>query len=58
MRIPHGNIHAAALDAGATLCGIDVLELHEFGRSRYPFERFPHGRRCAACNEAAGWLYE
>jgi hypothetical protein len=23
---PHGEIHAAALDAGVTLCGIDVLE--------------------------------
>ena len=54
VRIPIGKIHAV-LDSDTTLCGLDILELHEFGRSRYPFEHFPHRRRCQACNDAAGW---
>jgi hypothetical protein len=53
VRTPTGKIHAS-LDAVTTLCGISVLELHEFGRSHYPFERFPHETRCTPCNEAAG----
>ena len=53
VRTPTGKIHAA-LDSEATLCGINVLELQEFGSSRYPFERFPHDQRCTTCNEASG----
>jgi hypothetical protein len=54
VRTPTGKVHATALDAESTLCGIDVLELHEFGRSRFPFEHFPHESRCPICNDAAG----
>jgi hypothetical protein len=57
-RTPVGKIHAAEHRATVTLCGIDLLELHEFGRSRFPFERFPHDRRCATCNDAAGRPFE
>jgi hypothetical protein len=53
VRTPTGKIHASS-DAVTTLCGLSVLELAEFGRSRYPFERFPHDHRCPACNDAAG----
>jgi hypothetical protein len=28
--------------------------LHEFGRSRYPFERFRDQDRCRQCDESAG----
>jgi hypothetical protein len=54
-RTPTGLIHAAASDDQVTLCGRDLLELYEFGRSRFPFEHFPHTARCPACNDAAGW---
>jgi hypothetical protein len=53
VRTPTGKIHAV-LDSDTTLCGISVLELHEFGRSRYPFEHVPHDRRCTVCNDVAG----
>ncbi len=53
-RTPVGKVHAAELDATSSLCGVDLEELHEFGRSHWPFERFPQGSRCATCNEAAG----
>jgi hypothetical protein len=50
-------IHAAAVDATSSLCGIDLLDLYEFGRS-FQFEHFPHHQRCPVCNEAAGWPSE
>lgn len=53
-RVPAGRIHAAAVDAEVTLCGIDLGRLREFGRSRHPFERFSVRRRCATCHQAAG----
>jgi hypothetical protein len=53
-RTPVGKIHAAQLDATSSLCGLDLAGLREFGRSRWPFEHFPQGARCAVCNEAAG----
>jgi hypothetical protein len=56
-RAPTGLIHAAVNGDGDTLCGLDLDELHEFGRSRFPFEHFPHDRRCPACNDAAGWPF-
>lgn len=40
-RTPVGNIHAAEHGAAVTLCGLDLLELYEFGRSRFPYEHFP-----------------
>jgi hypothetical protein len=57
-RTPTGLIHAAAPRDSATLCGQDLLDLFEFGRSRFPYEHFPHDRRCPACNEAAGRPFE
>jgi hypothetical protein len=53
VRTPTGKIHAV-IDSTTTLCGISVLELYEFGRSRYPFEHFPHELRCPTCNDVAG----
>jgi hypothetical protein len=47
-------VHAADLLDDATLCGLALQGLHEFGRSRYPFERFDESRRCRACHLAAG----
>ncbi len=52
--IPAGRIHAAEMHTLATLCGRATRDLFEFGRSRYPFEVFPMGHRCPACNELAG----
>jgi hypothetical protein len=57
-RTPTGLIHAAASGDAAALCGQDLLELHELARSRFPFEHFPHDRRCPACNDKAGWPFE
>lgn len=57
-RTPTGLIHAAAPRGSATLCGRDLLDLYEFGRSRFSYEHFPHDRRCPACNEAAGRPFE
>jgi hypothetical protein len=54
-RVPAGRVHAAAMAATEALCGAPLSELEEFGRSRYPFERFPPGHRCLGCDEAAGW---
>jgi hypothetical protein len=51
---PVGAVHAAAPSDASTLCGIDLDGLAEFGRSRYPYERFPAGRRCPVCDTAAG----
>jgi hypothetical protein len=53
-RIPAGRIHAAGLHAEDALCGVSLEVLHEFGRSRYPFERFDETERCPACDKAAG----
>jgi hypothetical protein len=53
--VPTGRIHAVDLKATATLCGVALRELAEFGRSRYPFETFSQGRRCPHCNAAAGY---
>lgn len=53
-RVPAGMVHAADLLDDATLCGLALQGLHEFGRSRYPFERFDESRRCRACHLAAG----
>lgn len=51
---PSGRIHAADHLAITTLCGLLTRDLFEFGRSRYPYERFPMEHRCPACNELAG----
>jgi hypothetical protein len=53
-RAPTGLIHAAEADAHSTLCGLEIADLHEFGRSRFPFEHFPQESRCTDCNVAAG----
>lgn len=53
-RVPAGLVHAAEQDASTALCGVPLSALHEFGRSRYPFERVPHEDRCHACDDAAG----
>ena len=49
-----GQVHAAELRGTFSLCGLPLDSLHEFGRSRYPFERFEETRRCPACHVAAG----
>jgi hypothetical protein len=53
-RVPAGLVHAADLDADATLCETLLTTLQEFGRSRFPFERVPHEDRCRDCDDAAG----
>ena len=52
--LPAGRIHAAEHQATTTLSGRAIGDLFEFGRSRYPYERFSMGSRCGACNELAG----
>ncbi len=52
--VPAGLVHAAELRGTFSLCGLPLDSLHEFGRSRYPFERFEETRRCPACHVAAG----
>jgi hypothetical protein len=52
--VPAGLVHAAAHDAERTLCGALASALHEFGRSRHPFERVPAEARCRTCDEAWG----
>jgi len=51
---PDGRIHAAEQHAIVTLCGVPTLELHEFGRSRYPYEAEPLESRCETCDGLAG----
>ena len=53
-RVPAGRVHAADLLGDASLCGLPLDGLHEFGRSRFPFERFDETVRCQACHVAAG----
>jgi hypothetical protein len=53
-RVPGGLVHAAELHGASSLCGLPLDSLHEFGRSRYPFERFDETRRCPVCHIAAG----
>lgn len=53
-RVPDGLVHAAELQGRQALCGTSLEVLHEFGRSRYPFERFDETLRCSACHVAAG----
>lgn len=53
-RIPAGPVHAAGLQGEDALCGRSLETLHEFGRSRFAFERFEETRRCPACDVAAG----
>src|SRR5512146_2442601 len=53
-RVPTGLVHAADLLGDASLCGLPLDALHEFGRSRFPFERFEETVRCQACHVAAG----
>ena len=53
-RVPVGLVHAADLLGDASLCGLPLDGLHEFGRSRFPFERFDETVRCQACHLAAG----
>jgi hypothetical protein len=53
-RVPAGLVHAAEHDATSALCGVALTELQEFGRSRHPFEAFPHEHRCDDCDDAAG----
>jgi hypothetical protein len=52
--VPAGLVHAAGNDTERALCGVLLDSLHEFGRSRYPFERFARDARCRTCDEAAG----
>jgi hypothetical protein len=52
--VPAGLVHAAGRDTERALCGLLLDSLHEFGRSRYPFERFSQDTRCRTCDEAAG----
>ena len=53
-RLPAGLVHAAELVDDRSLCGLPLGSLHEFGRSRYAFERFEADLRCADCHAAAG----
>jgi hypothetical protein len=52
--VPAGLVHAAGDDPERALCGVLLSALHEFGRSRYPFERFRDQDRCRQCDESAG----
>jgi hypothetical protein len=52
--VPAGVVHAAEPGESTALCGTPLSTLHEFGRSRYPFERFAEDDRCLVCDEAAG----
>ena len=53
-RLPAGLVHAAELLSDRSLCGLPLDSLHEFGRSRHPFERFEVDRHCPVCHVAAG----
>jgi hypothetical protein len=53
-RVPAGLVHAAELDGARSLCGLPLDTLHEFGRSRHPFERFDVSRRCPECHLSTG----
>lgn len=53
-RLPAGLVHAAELQGDRSLCGLPLDSLHEFGRSRHPFERFETSQRCPVCHAAAG----
>jgi hypothetical protein len=53
-RLPAGPVHAAELQGVLSLCGLPLDSLHEFGRSRHPFERVDEADRCPACHIAAG----
>lgn len=52
--VPSGIVHAAEPGASVALCGTPLRTLHEFGRSRHPFERVESDDRCLVCDEAAG----
>jgi hypothetical protein len=52
--VPDGPVHAAGLAGRDALCGRPLETLHEFGRSRHPFERIEESRRCPECDLAAG----
>ncbi|MDX6358423.1 MAG: hypothetical protein QOH37_1477 [Nocardioidaceae bacterium] len=52
--LPAGLVHAAELKGDRSLCGLPLDSLHEFGRSRHPFERFDEGERCPVCHTSAG----
>jgi hypothetical protein len=53
-RVPAGLVHAAELQGALSVCGLPLDSLHEFGRSRHPFERVDETDRCPACHVAAG----
>ena len=53
-RVPDGLVHAAGVQGGRALCGTSLDALREFGRSRYPFERFDEVLCCPTCHVAAG----
>jgi hypothetical protein len=50
---PAGFVHAAEAGGEWSLCGILLDSLHEFDRSRYPFERFDESGRCPVCQAAS-----
>jgi hypothetical protein len=52
--LPAGMVHGAELQKTSSLCGLPLDSLHEFGRSRHPFERFDASRRCPDCHAATG----
>lgn len=52
--VPAGLVHAADGESERALCGVLLSALHEFGRSRFPFERFRTEVRCRLCDESAG----
>jgi hypothetical protein len=52
--VPAGIVHAAEQDAERALCGVLLSALHEFGRSRFPFERVRDEARCLQCDATAG----
>jgi len=51
--VPAGFVHAADVRDEWSLCGILLDSLHEFDRSRHPFERFDENRRCPVCHAAS-----
>ena len=52
--VPARQVHAAELQGDRSLCGLPLESLLEFGRSRWPFERFGEDLRCPACHAATG----
>jgi hypothetical protein len=52
--VPAGRVHAAELQGDRSLCGLPLESVLEFGRSRWPFERFGEDLRCPACHAATG----